>query len=155
MSEERFAWARVDNVTGAFELKKRNVRRTLTKDSNLQCWVRGCGKRCKRGEECYYPASGLSASNKIIGHVECVDRVCAEHTAKSAAEARTFSASAKNLLTLPSRMKTQALPSSLGQKVQEEFERLCADMYAAGREAGRAEMRAELSALLQEDARHA
>lgn len=81
MADSRFGWSRVDKLSGAIELKNRaeadsRLRRRAQKDSKIQCWA--CGKRIRRSEEVYYPAVGLTSSNKIAGHVQCIDEMVAK-----------------------------------------------------------------------------
>lgn len=89
-----FDFQGADYISACFELKRRNIATTLRKDSYLPCLVRGCARKLKRAERAYYPSRSLGKHNKIMAHVDCVNRVVAEHTAKSAAEA----ASAKHLI---------------------------------------------------------
>lgn len=71
---QRFSWSRADNQTGCSELKKRNIQRELYRDSHLTCFVRNCGRKCKRGDRCYYPTAHVGPDNKVIAHVDCIDR---------------------------------------------------------------------------------
>jgi hypothetical protein len=93
MAESRFSWGRVDKLTGAKELQRRGTRepgckRRLIKDSHLVCWAPDCRKRPKADEWVYYPAAALAATNKVIGHVDCIDRMVAE--SKRSAYAQTI-----------------------------------------------------------------
>lgn len=80
------SWGR-DYVADVLELKSRNIRRKLSKDAQIICIARTCGKKPRRDDFCYYPSRTTSSGNKIIGHVECIDRACAEYTAKESAAA--------------------------------------------------------------------
>lgn len=108
-TNSRFAWSRVDNVTGCYELKRRNIQRELYVDANLRCYVKACNRYCKDGDICYYPTKHVGPDNKILAHVECVDRLVAEHTAKSSKEAQANQT--KGLILLP-----DVVPGSAGKK---------------------------------------
>lgn len=86
MTKGYFNWSTCDNVAGAYELQRRSIIRTLRADSDIMCWAKNCGKRPKRGDQCYYPSRTTSTQNNVIGHKTCIDRICAEHTAKSAGD---------------------------------------------------------------------
>lgn len=75
-----FNWSASSWAEIAAELKRRDVSRRLSKDSNLICG--GCGKKPKRHEICFYPANGLGRENKIIGHEACVNAKSAHVVAK-------------------------------------------------------------------------
>lgn len=73
-------WGR-DYVADIFELKNRDVKRRASKDDHIVCIARTCGKKPRKGDMRYMPSSTTSNTNKIIGHVECIDRECAAYTA--------------------------------------------------------------------------
>lgn len=80
MATERFAWRSVEKLTGALELRKRNISRCITKDAKVPCWI--CGKKPVKGDTVYYPAERLALSNTVIAHKNETDRFCEENTAK-------------------------------------------------------------------------
>lgn len=140
MPNERFSWSRADKSTAAFELRKRQVVRNLTKDSDLYCLI--CEKRPKRHDTVYYPASGLSETNKIIAHRTCVDELCASHKQKITSEyAATTRAKSEKQNIIPmadvlSSDKFLASPEDLLTKIDE----LLNAEYERGRRDGIAEV---------------
>lgn len=70
----RFDWDAATRQEYAIELLRRNVKRFTTKDSVIPCGVCGA-KHIKRHNHVYYPSTGLSKDNKVIGHADCVERV--------------------------------------------------------------------------------
>ena len=137
---ERFNWKATGRVEGSYELKSRNILRTLQKDTPLNCLV--CGEKPKRKDDCYLPSRTTSAHNDIIGHKACVDRICLEHTARSTADANAARLNAMNLIPLagkkrgrPAGAKNRPAPTSnsdvLRQMEREaEIQKIKADAYA-------------------------
>lgn len=78
-----FDWETADYVTKAFEIKNRNHIAGVRSDYDIPCFIRGCGRKPKRGERVYKPIASPGTQNKVIAHVDCVDRVCAENSAKA------------------------------------------------------------------------
>ncbi|MDE2099351.1 MAG: hypothetical protein KGL39_19005 [Patescibacteria group bacterium] len=163
MSDERFSWSRVDNLTGAFELKKRNIKKRLMKDSSLRCWVRACREALREGDQVYYPTTGPGPDNKVIGHVSCVDRLCAEHTAQSAADAKRQALENKSLILLPEtskrpkaskQIKVAAMRKPSLENPLAEIDRIREEIWNAGYQAGLQAALAQLSASLEKE-RHA
>lgn len=104
MADTRFSWNRVDKLSGAKELQRRGqklegCKRKLVKDSPLVCWAPDCRKRPKAGDWVYYPAAGLATTNKIIGHVDCIDRMVAE--SRRDAYAQTIGTNMERVTALP------------------------------------------------------
>lgn len=133
MADTRFSWARVDKLTGAKELQRRGMslegcKRRLVKDSLLVCWAPDCRKRPKAGDWVYYPAAALAATNKIIGHVDCIDRMVAE--SKRGAYAQTIGTAIERLPNLPAApvkqpiAKKPAAPSASGAPARVELSEL-------------------------------
>lgn len=79
----RFDWTLRNSLENRVEELQTRVKRKLTKDSRLSCLV--CGKRPRENDMTYSPAKGTSSSNKVIGHMSCVDNMCDKIRADRAA----------------------------------------------------------------------
>lgn len=104
MADTRFSWGRVDKLTGAIELQKRGrtlpgCKRKLTKDSLHPCWSPDCRRKPRAGDWVYYPAAGLPDTNKVIGHVDCIDKMVSE--SRRAAYAQTIGTELERLPEIP------------------------------------------------------
>lgn len=152
MTNERFSWSRADKVTAAFELKKRQVIRELTKDSELYCLV--CEKRPRKHDSVYYPASGLPETNRVIAHTYCVDETCGQHHVKMTNEvvAKNHSDNAKKkVIPMP-----VMLPAELSaHELFSTFQKMLDEAYEAGKRARDAEILAELESFRQQNQRRA
>lgn len=160
MSDTRFSWSRIDRLNGAIELQARakrdsRCRRVLTKDSALECWNPDCRKKPKRGDECYYPAAGLSESNKVIGHVACIDAMVAR--------VKGVDLKADSHIVLPPTAAAPvAQPISLSVPVDPlaQLERIRQEIWNEGYQAGIAAALAKLTGLqphagTEQEPRHA
>lgn len=140
---ERFPWSRVSVENGAIELQKREVRRILDKDyPHLRCWDKACRKGLKRGQECYYPALGLSSGNTTVGHVECIDRICASVLGQPS----NLAASLSELPATTSPVKLVPQPTvSVSQDPLSQLERIRQEIWNEGYQAGIADALARLT----------
>lgn len=118
MTDTRFNWNRASKLDACFELRKRNISRELYADSDLLCVA--CGRKPKRKEIVYYPAQSVSATNKTIGHKNCVDRECEQQKAKTAPERQKE----KTHIVLTDTQAAPAKPSHISQTDLATLERL-------------------------------
>jgi hypothetical protein len=104
MSDTRFRWSAVDNLTALYELKARGFTREATfKNAGCRCYAKACGhpgQKIRVGDLCYIPTPNTGPQNKVVAHVDCVDRAVAANTAKTADQAREALVKSKGLLTL-------------------------------------------------------
>lgn len=147
MTTHRFPWSRVSKLDGALELKARKVTPTLELDSGLECWA--CGKECKAGQKVYRPSKNCNTiSNKVIGHVKCIDDMCAGIKAQGAKEA--IKAAERRNVILPGGQAELGKSLDVNKSLVESDKKNYEAGYAAGYTAGREAVLAELMAAVEQ-----
>jgi hypothetical protein len=140
MSSTRFPWSRASKVDWAFELKNRNKKLTLDRDARILCGI--CGRKPKKDESVYLPSlTPNTQTNEVIAHAPCLDRYCAEQSAKSAHAARLKDAEKKGLLPLAvASAKSVKMKNGGGVELNadliEQVQRTRSVVYRQGFEAG-------------------
>lgn len=83
-AKRRFAWSKATYEESCLELKSRGLTQTLSVDPGIPCLVRGCRETPVSGDICYRPSKHANTqNNRIIGHKDCVDAICAKLDAES------------------------------------------------------------------------